>query len=264
VPRPIVVAAFSILGDFVTQLVGTQFELRVLAGPEADAHEFQPRPSDAAALRDAQLVLRNGLGFEPWLDRLLAAAGPRGQVVTASAGITPLPTEPREPQGPRFGFTHGPGAPDPHAWLDVRLAQSYVRTIAAALNTVVPGEAIPRAAEAYLGRLAALDGEIRAGLAAVPPSRRLLVTRHDAFRYFAAAYGLRSLAAGSQPGAALFQDSAENPAALALLAREAGIPLRGRLYADTLSPPDGPAPSYEAMMRHNLSLLLPALRGAGG
>jgi zinc/manganese transport system substrate-binding protein len=281
-PRPVVVASFSILGDLVAQLAGPLVTLRVLAGPEAEPHDFQPRPSDAAALRDAVLVVRNGLGFEPWLDRLLAAARPRGPVLIASEGIVPLPTQPREPQGRtpvgRFGFTHGPGEPDPHAWLDVRLAQSYLRTIGAGLRAAMPGGAveIDAAATALQARLEALDAEIRAGIDGIPPARRILVTRHDAFRYFGAAYGLRVLAAQTQPGAAaqawllgeirthrataLFQDSAENPAAMAQLARDAGVPLSGRLYADTLSAPDGPAPTYEAMMRHNLGLLLPALR----
>ena len=87
-PMP-VVASFSILGDMVRQVGGERVAVRVLAGPDADAHAFQPRPADAAAVRDARLVVSNGLGFEPWLDRLLRSAGQRGTVAVASAGIRP-------------------------------------------------------------------------------------------------------------------------------------------------------------------------------
>ena len=115
-PRPTLVAAFSILGDMTRQLAGADAPIRVLAGPEADPHLFQPRPSEAEVIRGAGLVIRNGLGFEPWLDRLLRATRHAGPVVTATEGITPLPGTP--------GHGHAADAPDPHAWQDVRLAHS--------------------------------------------------------------------------------------------------------------------------------------------
>ena len=87
--RPVIVASFSILGDLVGLLVGDRASVHVIAGPDTDAHAFQPRPSDAEAIRGAALVVRNGLGFEPWLDRMLRAAGYAGPVVTATDGITP-------------------------------------------------------------------------------------------------------------------------------------------------------------------------------
>lgn len=260
-PRPLVAASFSILGDLASQLAGDRIGLRVLVGPETDAHEFQPRPSDAEALRGAALVIRNGLGFEPWLDRMLRSAGtPADRIVTATDGVTPRLVG---------------GAPDPHAWQDVRLAQSYVRRIADRLPFADPA--------GLLGRLVALDAEIRDALATIPPERRVFVTSHGAFGYFAAAYGVRVLAPqGSTPGAqpsaaqlaglirqiraeritAIFTEGPGNAAVMQRLVQETGTALRGRLYADTLSTPDGPAPTYEAMMRHNLSLMLPAMRGA--
>ncbi|MFC7689667.1 metal ABC transporter solute-binding protein, Zn/Mn family [Paeniroseomonas aquatica] len=179
---PVVVAAFSILGDMVRQLTGDAVALRVLAGPETDAHLFQPRPSEAGAIQGAGLVVRNGLGFEPWLDRLLRSTGYQGPVVTASAGIAA-----------RAGGA-GPGghAVDPHAWQDVALARSYAAAIAAGLRGLLPAAAV-RAAD-YDARLAALDAWVREQVAQVPPARRVVVTSHDAFGYFAAAYGVRMLA----------------------------------------------------------------------
>lgn len=281
--RPVVVASFSILGDMVRQVAGDRVALRVLAGPETDAHLFQPRPSEAEAVRGADLVVRNGLGFEPWLDRLLRSTAYRGPVATASEGITPRRADPAGTSG----HGHGQGAPDPHAWQDLRLAQSYARRIGEGLAAADPAgaAALREAAEAYAARLGALDAWVRERIATVPPERRLVITSHDAFGYFGDAYGVRFLApqglgAEAQPSAAavaalirqiraarvsaVFIEGPGSQAVMERLARDAGVRVRGRLYADTLSAPDGPAPSFEAMVRHNLALMVPAMLGEAG
>lgn len=286
--RPLVVASFSILGDMVSQIAGEAVRLRTIAGPNVDAHTFQPRPSDAEALRGAALVVRNGLGFDGWLDRMLRSTNHRGPVATATEGI-----QPRQMPAHSHGHSHGGGqrqggaarmVPDPHAWQDAQLGIRYVRTLAAALAAAVPAEAAAfnANAERYAARLAELDGWIRAQIGAVPEARRKVITSHDAFGYFGAAYGVRFLApqgvsTESEPSAqgvaslirqiraegitAVFMENMGNPATLQRLAREAGVTVRGRLYADALSAADGPAPSYEAMFRHNVGLLVPAMRG---
>ena len=285
-PAPLpVVASFSILGDMLREVGGDGLAVRVLAGPDVDAHSFQPRPSDAQALRTARLVVRNGLGFEPWLDRMLAAAGQQGRLVTASQGITPRQAGPAD-HGHSHGHSHGHDhdAVDPHAWQDLRLGQSYVRTILAGLQAADPAGAAGHAAraEAYLARLAALDAWVRAEIGRVPEARRVVVTSHDAFGYFGAAYGVRFIApqgvsTAAEPSAAevarlirllkregitaVFLENMANPATLNRLAAEAGVTVKGRLYADALSSADGPAPSYEAMFRHNVGLLTAAMRG---
>ncbi len=281
--RPLpVVASFSILGDMVRQIAGDGAALRVLAGPDTDAHAFQPRPSDAEAVRGAAVVVRNGLGFEPWLDRLLRSAGHRGIVVTASEGVSPIPAAPA--RHGRASHGHAAGEPDPHAWQDVGRARLYAARIGEGLAEAdAPRAAAWRdAAAAYDGRLEALDRHVRERIAAVPPERRIVVTSHDSFGYFGAAYGVRFLApqgigAGAQPSAAqvaalvrqiraervsaVFLDGPGSQAVMERLAAEAGVRPRGRLYADTLSAPDGPAPSYEAMQRHNAALLAAGMRG---
>lgn len=276
--RPVVVASFSILGDMVRQIAGDRVVLRVLAGPGVDAHVFQPRPSEAEAIRGAALVVRNGLGFEPWLDRLLRSTGYRGPVATATEGITPLRAE------AGGGHSHGHGAPDPHCWQDVRLAQSYARRIGEGLAQADPDRVTEwrEAAAGYAARLAGLDAWVRERIATVPPERRLVITSHDASAYFGAAYGVRFLAPQGiapegQPSAArvaalirqiretkasaVFIEGIGNQAVMERLARDAGVSIRGRLFADTLSPPDGPAPTYEAMMRHNVDAMVPAMLG---
>lgn len=286
-----VVASFSILGDMVAQVAGDRVRIRAIAGPDADAHSFQPRPSDAQALRDATLVVRNGLGFDGWMDRMIRSAGYRGPVVTATEGITA-----RSMAAHTHGHSHGGGerrhnhaagtrtVPDPHAWQDPRLGAAYVRSIAHGLSAADAANAAAHGAAgaAYATRLEALDGWIRAQIATVPEAKRKVVTSHDAFGYFGAAYGVTFLApqgvsTEAEPSArevaalirqiraeaitAVFLENMANPATLERLAREAGVRVRGRLYADALSPPDGPAPTYEAMFRHNVGLMVPAMRG---
>jgi len=276
-PLP-VVASFSILGGMVKEVGGDRVAVRTIAGPDVDAHSFQPRPSDAEAMRQARLVVRNGLGFDTWLDRLVRSSGYRGPVATASQGVTPRAML---ESGHGHGHSH---AQDPHAWQDLRNGQAYVRTIAAALAEAdAAGADTYRAnAEAYLAKLAALDTWVRTQVDTVPQPRRRVVTSHDAFGYFAAAYGVEFLApqgvsTESEPSAAevarlirllkqqnisaVFLENMANPATLQRLATEAGITVKGRLFSDALSAPGGPAPTYEAMFRHNVGLLIPAMKG---
>jgi zinc/manganese transport system substrate-binding protein len=283
---PIVVASFSILGDMVRQVAGDRVRLRTIAGPNADAHAFQPRPSDAAALSDARLVVRNGLGFDGWFDRMLRAATYRGPQAVATNGITPRPMAAHShAHGGEGGAERRQNSsasprqvPDPHAWQDLRHGQAYLRTIATALA----GISVAAEADAALARLAALDAWVRSEFARVPEPRRRVVTSHDAFGYFGAAYGVTFLApqgvsTEAEPSAqqvarlirlirdqgitAVFMENMSNPATLERLAREAGVRVRGRLYADALSEPSGPAPSYEAMFRHNVTLMVRAMLG---
>ena len=288
-----VVASFSILGDMVREVAGERIALRTVAGPNVDAHTFQPRPSDAEALRGAALAVRNGLGFDGWFDRMVRSANWRGRMVTATDGLTPR-RMPAHSHG--HGHSHGGQqqagqqqgqprmVPDPHAWQDLRLGIRYVQAIAAALGAAdaANAAAYAAAAEAYVARLTDLDTWVRAQIAAVPEARRVVVTSHDAFGYFGTAYGIRFLApqgvsTEAEPSAAevgrlirqirseritaVFMENMGNPATLQRLAQEAGVRVGGRLYADALSAADGPAASYEAMFRHNVALLVPAMRG---
>jgi len=276
------VASFSILADIAREVGGERVRIRAILGPDRDAHGFQPRPSDAEALRGARVVVQNGLGFDNWMRRMREAANWQGRVITATTGITPI-----EMDAHAHGHSHGGGnrrVPDPHAWQDAlhvaRMAQNIADGLVAA---DAPGAAPYRErANAYAARMQALDAWVRAQIATVPPERRRVITSHDAFGYFARSYGVEFLApqgvsTHSEPSAAqvanlirqirerqiaaVFMDNVSNPATLARLAAEAGVRIRGRLYADALSRADGPAPNVEAMFRHNLGLLVPAMRG---
>jgi zinc/manganese transport system substrate-binding protein len=281
-----VVASFSILGDLVARVGGDRVAVTTLVGPDGDAHVYQPTPADARALAAADLVVVNGLGFEGWIDRLVAASGYRGPIVVASRGIEPLPS------GDGHGHGHGHGhrgqaahQPDPHAWQDVRNVIAYVATIAAALEAADPAgaDAYRAAAATFTEELAALDAEIRGSLAAIPRERRRLITSHDAFTYFAHAYDVEFLAASGvsteaeasaadvarlirqirkEAVRAIFVENVSDPRLIEQIARETGAKIGGTLYSDALSGPEGPAASYVAMMRHNATAIAGALAGS--
>jgi len=275
-PQPIsVVASFSILHDMVASVCGARATVRSLVGPNSDAHNYQGRPSDAQAIATAALVVSNGLGFESWLPRLMDAVAFKGRPVVASAGIEPLMR--------LTDIGSASKVPDPHCWQDVANARRYVANIAQGLAAVDSANADPYAAgaAAYDRRLAALDAWIRAEIAGVPPEQRRVITDHDAFAYFAKAYGVEFLALRgrvpeSEPPArriaeligelrahkvrALFFENMSNPALIQQIARDAGATVGAELYSDALSMPDGPAATYEAMMRHNVTALVAGMK----
>ncbi|MGE4335489.1 MAG: metal ABC transporter solute-binding protein, Zn/Mn family [Pigmentiphaga sp.] len=272
-----VIASFSVLADLVSQVGGEHIVVSSLVGRDEDGHVFQPRPSELARLRNADLVVVNGLGFEGWMTRLLQSAGYRGPVVVATDGVDPMPQP-----APQRGT--GREAPDPHAWQDPAKVQVYIDNIVRALADVDPAhaETYRQRARHYQERLRQLDEQIADELGALSEDRRTVVTPHAAMRYFGERYGLQFLAAqgpnaGSEPGAreiaqliqqmrasgtaVIFRESPGTPALLRQLARESGAPLAGRLYSDTLSPLDGPAGTYLDMMTHNTRQLREALAG---
>ncbi|KMO11405.1 metal ABC transporter substrate-binding protein [Methylobacterium platani] len=271
-----VVATFSILGDLVRQVGGDRVAVGTLVGPNGDAHSFVPAPADAQAVASARLVVVNGLGFEGWIDRLIKASGTKAKVVVASTGIVPI----EEDEGEGHGHDH---AVDPHAWQNVANARRYVANIRDGLASVDPAGAATYEANAtaYLARLDALDTEVRAALAGIPEARRRIVTTHDAFGYFARAYGLRFLApqgVSSQSEAtardvaaivrqvrrdripAVFLENVSDPRLMQQIARESGAKAGGRVFSDALSEPGGPAPTYLDMMRHNAGEFAAALK----
>jgi zinc/manganese transport system substrate-binding protein len=262
----------------VRQVGGERVRVTTLVGPGEDAHDYQPRPSDARLVKAAGLVVVNGLGFDPWLPRLVRSAGYRGEVVVASRDVRPL--EMAE-HGPDDRHRHDHPELDPHAWQDVAQTRRYVATLAAALATADPAGATAYRAQAarYDGRLAALDQTIREALAQVPPARRLVVTSHDAFGYFARAYGLRFLApvglsSNAEPTAsgvaalirqiratgapAVFLENISDPRLLERIQRESGARPGGTLHSDALATAP-PADTYLGMMEANLRVLMAAL-----
>lgn len=261
-----VVASFSILADMTREVGGAAVAVRALVGADADAHVFQPRPSDLLALRGAALVVTNGLGLEGWLARLLPAAGARAPVVVASSGVLPRRL--------------GPGL-DPHAWQDPRNGVLYAQAIGAGLAAVAPEAAIAARTADYVRRIGEVDAWIAAQVATVPAARRRILTSHDAFFYFGARYGIefigvQGLDTEAEPSAAavaalvrqiralgiktVFVENMTSPRLARAVARESGAALGAAVYSDALSAAGGPADSYLKMLRYNATLFVEAMR----
>jgi zinc/manganese transport system substrate-binding protein len=279
-----VVASFSVIGDLAHQVGGDRIRLTTLVGPNGDAHVYEPRPADAAALAAAQVILINGLGLEGFLPRLIAASGTKAPVVVVTRGVAALPNPGTEQShaGKGTEAEHEEGRFDPHAWQSVANAEIYVRNIAQAF-CAADAAGCPdyraRAAD-YEQKLEALDAEVKAAIAAIPPSRRTVITSHDAFNYFQHEYGLRFLApegvsteaeasaadvaalirqVRASHASALFVENITNPKLIEQIARDTGVKVGGTLYSDALSPADGPASTYVDMMRHNVKTIADAI-----
>ncbi len=262
-----VVASFTILADFARNIGGDRVAVISLVGPNGDVHSYVPTPADAKVLAGARVVIVNGLGLEGATARFMETAAKDVKVVVASAGITPLRTA---------------GAIDPHAWQSIANAKIYVANIRDALIAADPADkaVFETNAAAYRQQLDALDAEVRTDIAKTPPDHRKLITTHNAFGYFASAYGIEFIApnglATEAEGSArdvariikqiraehipaVFPENVTDPRLLEEIARESGARMGGTLYSDALTPPDGPAPTYIDLMRHNARQLVAAL-----
>jgi zinc/manganese transport system substrate-binding protein len=262
-----VVASFSIVADFVKNVGGDRVDVTTLVGPNSDSHVYSPSPADAKKIADAKLVIVNGLGMEGWLPRLVKSAGKKAAIVTATEGITPL--------------KNGSHA-DPHAWQSVANAKIYVANIRTALSAASPADAavFKSNADAYLAKLDALDREAREVIAKIPQDRRKVISTHDAFGYFAAAYGIEFIApvgvsTESEPSArdiariisqirsakipAVFMENISDPRLIRRISAETGARVGGTLYSDSLTDEKGDVPTYIEMVRHNIKALTSAL-----
>ncbi len=266
--RPLrVVATTTHLADFARILGQGRVEVFDLLKANVDAHDYEPTPADLEAVRRADLVVKNGVGLEDWLDRTLKSAGSKAHVVDASAEVVV-----------RRG--------DPHIWHDPLRAKAMVATVARAMRDVNPEHAATytSAEQAYLAELDALDAEIRGQIATLTSKK--LVTNHDAFGYYVERYGLEFVGAiipsfdsqaelSSRDLSALverikvervravFSESSLPPKTAETVAREAGVRVvagEGALYGDALGPPGSDADTYLKMMRHNTRTIVDGLR----
>ncbi|MFO1028481.1 MAG: zinc ABC transporter substrate-binding protein [Acetobacteraceae bacterium] len=282
-----VVASFSILADLVGQIGGGRVEVTTLIPPGVEAHGFDPRVQDMKAVATADVFVVNGLGFEPWAERVAKAAAFRGRGVVATRGVKALPMVERRVPGVKLAHSHAHGHDhgsfDPHAWQDVANTKRYAANIAEALAAADAANAAyySDTAARYAATLDRLDTWIREQFRLIPRDRRRLLTSHESFNYYADTYdldifGAQGVSAESEPSAraiadliaqikagnirAAFLESAMSPRLVTEISRETGVRIGGTLYADSLSAPGGPAATYEAMMRTNTTTIAAALR----
>lgn len=268
--KPLVVSSVSMLQDIAIHVGGSEFDYQTIVPIGSDPHLYDPTPSDATLCTRAQLVLVNGLTFEGWISKLIENSGTRAAVITVTDGITPIAS------------TQYANATDPHAWMDVKNGIIYAQNIAAALSALAPAhaEAIHQRLTSYLAELEMLDQYILAKIQAIPEPNRILITSHDAFHYYGKRYGLRlESILGTSTDVdvqtadirrlnevirttgvpAVFIESTINPRMLQQIARDNGLNVGGKLYADSLSDKDGPASTYVAMLRYNTDTIYSGL-----
>ncbi|WP_353233075.1 metal ABC transporter substrate-binding protein [Pseudomonas helleri] len=267
------VASFTVLADMVQNVGGDHVHVTSLIGPNGDPHAYEPTPNDAQALKRADLVFVSGLHLEGWLDRLIKASGYQGQPVVLSNGIK---TRSMEEDGKRIT--------DPHAWNSAANGVVYVRNIISALQKADPANASDYQAkgEQYIQQLEQLDAYARAQVQAIPSGKRKVLTSHDAFGYFGDAYGVTFLSplgfsteteASASDVAKLikqikqehvstyFFENSSDPRLVKQIADASGAQPGGELYVESLSPADGPAPTYAQMFRYNVDKLTAAMKG---
>src|SRR4051794_4586985 len=253
-----VVATTTILADLVREVGGNRVTVESLVPKGGEAHTFDPTPSDVRRVVEADLIVRNGLGLDDWLLNLIRDAGADAPVMALGEQL------------PGVAYVRSGGEINPHLWLDVANGRAYAARIAGELERLDPGHRaeIAATARAYDDRLAALDGDIRARLEAIPATDRTIVSFHDAFPYFAAAYGLTVDgtvvdAPGQDPSAAqvealiaeirakgvkaILAEAQFSDKLVRAIAEEAGATVVSDLYTDSVG--DAPVDTYEAVMR---------------
>jgi zinc/manganese transport system substrate-binding protein len=267
-----VVTTSTVFGDLIRRVGGDRVSVTSLVPAGTDVHTYQAKPRDVQAVAAADLVVMNGLGFDDWLEDTIRAASSDAPILRLAADL---------PSGVELIAGDDGGRPNPHLWMDVAYAETYVARIGQALREADPAHAdeIDASATAYAQVLADLDGWVRDRIATVPEPNRRIVTFHDALAYFAREYGLTIVgvavaAPGQDPSAgeiaalidairdsgakAIFSEDQFPTALVDQIARETGIEVVADLYDDSLG--DDPVTSYEALIRWDVDRFVEALQ----
>ncbi|GIW13455.1 MAG: ABC transporter substrate-binding protein [Tepidiforma sp.] len=280
-----VVATTTQIGALVREVAGDRVRLDVLLDAGADAHDYEPSPQDSRRLREADLVLKNGIGLDDWLDDLIAGSGTRATVVVVTEGVDVIAGDDHGHEDEAAGDDHAHEEGDPHVWHDPANVQVMVTNIAEALAGADPANAASyrAAAEAYRAKLDDVDRQIRELFAPVPEGNRKVVTEHVSLQYFARRYGIAVVGAivpttskDAQPSAqdlarltdvireegvrAILAEAEVDPKVAEQLARDTGVRVVTGLYADSLGPAGSGADTVDGMLLHNARLIAEALR----
>ena len=279
-----VIAVESFLADIAQNIAGDRVSVKTLIPSGLDPHAFEPTPQDIAAISDSQVLIVNGAGLEAWLDEFLANAGGERMVIEASAGLEPriADVHPDEADLQEDASAH---ENDPHFWLDPNLAIDYAINIQNGLIQADPaGEQEYRQnTEKYIQQLKDLDAWIQGQVTQLPEEKRLLVTNHESFGYFADRYGftvigtiLPGASTGVSPSAqqlgslidqikssgvkAIFLETGANPQLAEQIAQETGVKVIEGLFTHSLGGPQGEASTYLEMMKYNVLAILEGLQ----
>lgn len=273
--KPNVVATSTIIADWTEQVGGDEIELTGILEPGADPHVYEPVPADTIALEQADLILYNGYNLEPALIKLMQSAGVNAKTFAVGEVVTSLDFE-----------YQGETEPDPHVWGDAEHGIKMVNAIRDRLIELSPEDEDEFTANAaqLTAELEQVDTWITQQIQTIPANQRKLVTTHDAFQYYAQAYGLEvigtliGISTEEQPSAqtvktlsdaveeagvpAIFAETTINPALIETVAEEAGVKLApSELYSDSLGALGTEADTYVKMLITNTRTIVEALGG---
>jgi len=275
-----IVTTTSQIADMARNVAGERATVTALMGEGVDPHLYRQTRADVAKLRNADLVLFNGLYLEAGLEDFLLELG-RQQPVIALAE--------RLPADRLLSDEDYPDKHDPHVWMDVSLWASLVDELEAILSEADPegADLFAANAAAYSNELETLDAYVRDSIASIPDNARVLVTAHDAFQYFGRAYdievmGIQGLSTESEAGlarigelvdllverevSAVFVESSvadRNIRALieGAAAKGHAVGIGGELFSDAMGAPDTYEGTYVGMLDHNATVMTRALGG---
>ena len=273
--KPKVISTSTIIADLTARVGGEEIDHQDILKPGDDPHVYEPVPADSVALEKADLILYNGYNLEPGLIKMIDSTAVKAKKVAVGEAITPLQLE-----------KEGQKVPDPHVWGSAKNGIIMVKTIRDQLIELSPEdkEIFTENAAQLIRELENLDRWITVAIETIPPSQRQLVTTHDAFQYYAHAYGLKvagtliGISTEEQPSAqtvknladaiknlrvpAIFAETTINPALITTVAAEAGVKLAPQqLYSDSIGAVGTGGDSYVKMLKENTRSIVESLGG---
>ncbi|MEH2165271.1 MAG: metal ABC transporter substrate-binding protein [Nostoc sp.] len=269
--KKVVLTTFTVIADMAQNVAGDKAIVESLTKPGAEIHGYEPTPSDLVRAQKADLILNNGLNLERWAQKLYNSV-PNVPHVTLSEGIKPI----------EITEDAYKGKPNPHAWMSPQNALIYVENIRKALVNLdsANAETYNTNAKAYSQKIKEVDEKLRKSVSVVPADKRYMVSCEGAFSYVTRDYSLKEAylwAVNSEQQATpkqlekvidivkknkipvVFCESTVNDGAQRQVARESGARFGGVFYVDSLSPANGPAPTYLKLLELNINTLTQGL-----
>jgi ABC-type Zn uptake system ZnuABC Zn-binding protein ZnuA len=288
-----VLAVESFLTDIAKNIAGSRIEIETLIPLGLDPHSFEPSPGDVAKISESDILITNGSGFEEWLKDIITGSNEKIIIIECSKGLkNRIQSEDGQEQGPieivqdtiEENVSGHLYDGDPHFWLDPNLVLVYVQNIRDALiEADFQGKDLyNKNAEEYSAKLIELDAWIAEEVKKIPTDRRLLVTNHESFGYYADRYGFKvigtvipNFSSSSSPSAkevsgliekiktanvkAIFLETGSDPKIADQIAKETGINVVTELFTHSLTEPGGPAPTYLEMMKFDTKTIVDSL-----
>ncbi|MEZ4822119.1 MAG: zinc ABC transporter substrate-binding protein [Ignavibacteria bacterium] len=267
----VAVSTITIINDIVKNIGKDKVEAYSICGVGIDPHTYHPKPSDPRMVANSDIVFINGFALEHWIEEMIRGAGGSKTEVVVTEGLTPMTDE--------KGF----GDPDPHAWFDVTNVKTYADNVAKGLIEIDPGnkEYYETNLKEYRLKLDSLDAWIKEQINTIPESKRVLITSHDAFRYFGRAYnievkGLQGISTEAKIRTedlknlidyvkqkdlkSVFIETSVNPKLLEQISSETNAKIGGTLYSDSIGNEGTPEGTYIGAVKHNVNTVVNALK----